>query len=213
MSQRYNPFRPGSIVGPGMFSGRATELLTLEKALFQTKNENPNHFLNCGERGIGKSSLLFYLTAVAKGLIEPLEGASFSFLTVQTELEPGITYLDLIRKIGAEFQRTIASEQRYREWTKSVLDFLSRWEVMGVKYSTNKKNGVEPHQLLDDLVHTVHTTLEALGGHVDGAIFLIDEADKPPVEAGLGEFTKLFTERSISVVVIASCSAWRDYLK
>ena len=49
--------------------------------------------------------------------------------------------------------------------------------------------------MLDDLAHTLHTTLDALGGQVDGVLFLIDEADKPDAEAGLGEFCKLFTER------------------
>jgi hypothetical protein len=193
---RYNPFRPGHIVTPGMFAGRYQELTVLEKSLFQTKNANPNHFLICGERGIGKSSLLFYLTAVAEGKINPIDGDSFSFLTIQTELEPGLTYSDLIRKIGGEFQRTIAAQNQYKEWAKSAWEFLTRWEVMGVKFNNRTKttNG-DAHQLLDDLVHTVQTTIEAIGGNIDGAAILIDEADKPSPEAGLGEFVKLFTER------------------
>jgi Cdc6-like AAA superfamily ATPase len=68
---RYNPFRPGSIVSPGMFSGRYEELEGTEHALFQTKNGNPHHFLIEGERGIGKSSLLFSLQMVAKWAHRP----------------------------------------------------------------------------------------------------------------------------------------------
>lgn len=193
--QRFNPFRPGNIVAPGMFSGRVDELLTLERALFQTKNGNPNHFLIHGERGIGKSSLLLYLDYVATGKFPTLkDSATFSFLTVNIELEPSITYLELIKKIGAEFQRVVASQERFKDLAKKAWDFLKRWEVAGVKYN-NRNGGLEPHQLLDDLVHTVYATLEDIGDATDGVLVLIDEADKPPPEANLGEFAKLFTER------------------
>src|SRR5437773_8444840 len=85
---RYNPFRPGSIVTPGMFSGRSEEILALEQSLFQTRAGNPNHFLIQGERGIGKSSLLFYLQCVARGDISSLDEVSFRFVTVSIVLEP-----------------------------------------------------------------------------------------------------------------------------
>jgi hypothetical protein len=55
---KYNPFRPNSIVTTGMFCGRFDEMKAAEQSLFQTKHENPKHFLISGERGIGKSSLL-----------------------------------------------------------------------------------------------------------------------------------------------------------
>lgn len=57
-----------------MFAGRYHEMLALEKALFQTKNGNPTHFLIDGERGIGKSSLLFNVEGVATGDFQPFEG-------------------------------------------------------------------------------------------------------------------------------------------
>lgn len=192
--QRYNPFRPGNIVAPGMFSGRVAELVAVERALFQTKNGNPNHFLIHGERGIGKSSLLLYLDYVATGKTSTLDNTTFSFLTVSIELEPATTYSDLIKKVGAEFQRVVGSQQRIKDLAKNAWEFLKRWEVAGVKYS-GRNHVVEPHQLLDDLVHTVHTTLENIGSAVDGVLVMIDEADKPPPEANLGEFSKLFTER------------------
>src|ERR1019366_5262184 len=101
--ERYNPFRPGSIVTPGMFCGRYDEFAGTERALFQTKNGNPHHFLIHGERGIGKSSLLFNLELVAKGELKPFEGSSnFNFLTLSLELEPRNTYSDVIGKVGAE---------------------------------------------------------------------------------------------------------------
>jgi len=53
----FNPFRPNSVVAPGMFLGRVMRFETVGKCLFQAKNGNPVHFLIQGERGIGKSSL------------------------------------------------------------------------------------------------------------------------------------------------------------
>lgn len=123
---RYNPFRPGSLVTPGMFAGRYQELLILERVLFQTKNDNPAHFLLCGERGIGKSSLLLYLQHVADGSINGPEAQQFSFLVVSVALEPALTYTELVKKIGAEFQRTIAAQNKYKDTLKNVWEFISR---------------------------------------------------------------------------------------
>jgi len=35
---KFNPFKPGAVVHPGMFAGRKYELQVIEKCLFQTKN-------------------------------------------------------------------------------------------------------------------------------------------------------------------------------
>ncbi len=191
---RFNPFRPGSIVTPGMFSGRAEELEALGRVLFQTKNDNPHHFLIHGERGIGKSSLLFYLQFVARGEIPTFDGGTFKFLVVNVELEPSTGYHDIIRKIGAELQRTVSSHLRVREMVKSAWDFLKRWEVMGVKYAEGER-GPAPHELIDDLTHTVERTVHETCPEFDGILILIDEADKPPATSNLGEFIKVFTER------------------
>jgi AAA ATPase domain len=200
-----NPFRPGSIITPGMFCGRLDELLIVERILFQTKHGNSGHFLIHGERGIGKSSLLLYLQYVATGSIKSIDGQTFTFLVLPLELEPTTTYTSLIKKVGAEFQRQLASQQRFKDTLANAWDFLKRWEVMGVKYS---EVGVDPDALLDDLVHTVHTALLELTGKLDGVLVLIDEADKPSaVVANLGTFAKLFTERLSKRVAVILHSA------
>jgi len=191
---RYNPFRPGSIVGPGMFSGRGSEILALEKVLFQTKNGNPHHFLIEGERGIGKSSLLFYLQLVAKGEIDSIESGTFKFLVTSVEVSPSTNEIQLIQKIGAEVQRVVSSHQRAKELLKGIWDFVTRWEAFGVSYKPHE-TAVETHELLEDLAHTVDKIISSTKGVYDGIVFLIDEADKPPAAANLGQFVKLFSER------------------
>ena len=192
--ERYNPFRPGNIVTPGMFCGRYEEFVGTERALFQTKNGNPHHFLIHGERGIGKSSLLFNLELVARGRVDPFESSNkFNFLTLSFELEPGNTYPDLIGKVGAELRRAVAARQPGTEMLKSTWDFLKRWEVMGVRYAESQRE-TKPSDLLDELTYTFEQTVTRFGSDIDGVLVLIDEADKPP-HANLGEFVKVFTER------------------
>jgi len=176
-----------------MFSGRGNELLLLEKALYQAKHGNPDHFVIFGERGIGKSSLLYYTTIVAKGEITSLDEITFRFLVVSVELAPANTYKDIITKVGAELQRTVASHEKTRELLRSAWDFLSRWEAFGISYKASDQNQTPP-ELLEDLIHTTEQVLCRAAAEIDGLLLLIDEADKPSAEAHLGQFVKLFTE-------------------
>ena len=177
-----------------MFCGRYEEFVGTEKALFQTKHGNPQHFLIHGERGIGKSSLLFSLDLVARNEVPSFENEEFNFLTLTIELEPTTTYIDLIQKIGAELRRVVALRKPALETAKATWDFLRRWEVMGVKYSGSEKEP-KPHELLNELTFTMDQTLNRFGPEIDGILILIDEADKPGLAANLGEFVKIFTER------------------
>lgn len=178
-----------------MFAGRGRELGILDRILVQTKHGNPNHFLLEGERGIGKSSLLLILDWVAKGYISSFDAGMFHFLTVNVELEPATGYSEIIRKVGGELQRELASHQQTKELLQKGWDFLKKWEIFGVKYQSPDVPPLAPYELLDDLTHTVSETVERLKGTFDGLLITIDEADKPPAQANLGEFAKLFTER------------------
>lgn len=192
---KFNPFRPGSIVNASMFAGRMEELTKLEQALFQTKNGNPHHFLLHGERGIGKSSLLFYLQCIAKGEIESLEDNQYHFLVVQVELEPSNDYSDLIKKVGSGLKRAVEAEEKIKLLAKNAWNFLVRWEVMGVRYNKKEVTQIASHELLEDLVYTFEQTVNSIKDEFDGVLVLIDEADKAPSSANLGEFVKLLTER------------------
>ena len=178
---------------PGMFSGRGAEIMAIEQALFQTRNGNPQHFLIHGERGIGKSSLLFYVDRLARGAIKVPEMGAFSFLTINLDMESSHTYGDVILRIASELRRQIASHQPAAELMKTVWDFAKRFEVKGVKYSP-ASGGPDASELLEELTFAIAKTVERLSPAIDGIVVLIDEADKAPA-AQLGEFVKHFTER------------------
>lgn len=192
---KINPFRPGQIVSPGMFHGRVNELDSLERALEQTKAGNPRHFLLQGERGIGKSSLLYYVDLLATGQVTCFDNHSrFKFVVLNIELDPGNDYLDIIKKIGTELTRAIERNDELRRLAKQVWDFLSKWEVLGVKFRREQAT-YEQHTLLADLAESFINLDLQLAKTIDGLLILVDEADKPPASANLGQFSKLLTER------------------
>lgn len=193
MTLRFNPFQPNKMVVPGMFTGRTDELTTIEQCLFQAKNGNPQHFLIEGERGIGKSSLLFLVSAMASGRIAPLHTGGMNFLTLSVDMGGVSTQLDIVRAIGRQMKSMLNEREQLRVRASQVWDFLTRWEVLGVRYHV--ANAPDPDDARDELVTTVASFVEAAGRDLDGVFILIDEADAPPESANLGEFVKLFTER------------------
>jgi hypothetical protein len=191
---KFNPFRPGSIVTPGMFAGRDNELLTLEKVLFQTKHGNPQHILVSGERGIGKSSLLYYFQLIGTGAIGTPSHQKFKFLTLSIALEPSDDFQSIIKKLGAELAHIAGRYDSLKSGATNTWNFIKRWEVAGIKYNSETSN-TQDHQLLDEFCQTLAAVLEDLKDKVEGSLVLIDEADKPPASANLGALSKLFTER------------------
>ena len=192
---KYNPFRPNSIVTPGMFSGRYDEMKAIEQALFQTKHGNPKHFIVSGERGIGKSSLFLYVDWVARGNIKTFDGRSLNFLVLTVELVGSTTYDDIVTCVAKEFKAEVARRQAIKEFAKAAWDFATSWKVMGVEYKRTQENGGDDVTLIDSLCDGIAKFLAAAAEQVDGLLILIDEADKPAQEAKLGEFCKLFTEK------------------
>lgn len=190
---KFNPFQPNKIVNNAMFVGRWEECDAIDRYLFQAKESNPQHFLVEGERGIGKSSLLFTAAKVADGSI-PFMGSDegVRFLVISTDLGGMTSQIDIVRAIAREFKNSVAASQPIKEKATAVWDFLSKWEVAGVRF--HRDNPPDADDARDALVNSVADLIQS-GAPVDGVVFMLDEADAPPVEAGLGEFLKSFTER------------------
>jgi Cdc6-like AAA superfamily ATPase len=192
MQPRFNPFRPNGIISPGMFVGRLDEITAVENFLFQTKNGNPQHFLVQGERGIGKSSLLFYLNIIAKSGQNSY--SNVRFLTVEVDLGGCSTQIDIIRKIGRALRQSISGYEGLKRTASAVWDWISNWEVLGVRYH-KEQSEFDTEEICEDLVRNLTDLCLRSQTDLDGVFFLIDEADRPPVDAGLGELLKMFTER------------------
>ncbi len=177
-----------------MFVGRTDELRQLTRILSQVKQENPQHFLIHGERGIGKSSLLLYFRVLAEGRIESLDKEKFGFLTLEIELEPETTYAQIIHRVATQLKNKVDDLQKLKDFAKSAWEFITRWEVLGVKYTSASKD-IQPSDMLDELAESFARVEQSVRGEYDGILLLIDEADKPPHSSHLGEFVKLFSEK------------------
>ena len=208
---KFNPFKPNAIVNSGMFSGRMTEVYAIEQSLHQTRNGSPKHFIIEGERGIGKSSLLFYIQMLAAGDLAMSDAElDFQFLVLSVELSEGVTYLDLIQKIGNELKRQLGRMHDVKLLAKTAWDFISNWSVLGVEYKKDHA-GKDTTQAIEDLAQTMADIVKSASAklaskkQLDGILLLIDEADKPSEQARLGEFCKLFTERLTKIGCSSVC--------
>ncbi len=194
MAFRFNPYQPKKMIAPGMFTGRTEELRAIEKILYQTKFENPQHFLIEGERGIGKLSLLFLLAGVASGLVPSMEGSHFNFLTVSVDLGGVHSQADIVKTIARQLRTVISEEGRLKEKATEIWNFASKFEAFGIKFK-GEVTELSQDDMRDELIESIVQFSKRCAGQSDGIVILIDEADAPSESAGLGEFVKFFTER------------------
>ena len=190
---KFNPFRPGSVVSPGMFIGRTDELDTIEQCLFQAKHGNPQHFLIEGERGIGKTSLMHYTEVLARGEVNPLRTKQLiKFLTLPVDIGSAQSQIDIVRALAREWKRAISEHDALKANLTTVWNFLSSWEILGFGYY---REDIDPDDAREELAVKFRDMLNASSEYVDGVFVVIDEADAPEPSAKLGEFLKFFTEQ------------------
>jgi len=191
---RFNPFQPNKIVNSAMFVGRLDEIKKIEHYLFQARSGNAQNFLIDGERGIGKSSLLHFVSTIANGRIVGVSGVRFNFLLLSIDMGGVTAQLDIVRAIARELKSALARIQDLKENAKKVIDFMANWEVMGVRYH-KERDTIDPEDAKDALVDQIVRVAQDDSLGFEGVLIVIDEADAPPIEAGFGEFLKSVTER------------------
>lgn len=188
---RYNPFKPNNIVPPGSFTGRVDEILTIQNCLYQAKFENPQHFLIEGERGIGKSSLVNLIGNIGRGDVNL--DYEMNFIVCSIDVGGVHSQLDIVRRLGREIKSQISSSEPIKAKAGKVWDFLSNWEILGVRF--HKDDKADPDDAREALVDQIANLMEAAKADRDGLLLLMDEADAAPAEANLGEFLKSVSER------------------
>ncbi len=186
---RYNPFKPGSVVQPGMFSGRKNEIEIIKKCLFQTKYESPQNFLIQGERGIGKSSLVLYAKYLANGSLNE-EHKKYNFIVIKIDLEAKYTFFNIAERLISE----IEAEINKLNLLDSIKSMLKSIQTSYISIKTQKTPSSMLIAQIADLLKKISETKD-----IDGVCLLIDEADKPSAETGLGSFFKLLTERLVTI--------------
>jgi Cdc6-like AAA superfamily ATPase len=176
-----------------MFAGRLDELRAIDHYLLQTKNGNPQHFLIEGERGIGKSSNFLCARLVGTGKMQTLNlDQQLDCIVISISLTDHDDYFSILRKIAVELKRQIDSRNTLKSLAMSAIDIISRFEVGGVRHNRDMST-VERDELFGTLQNDIVRLIENFTTEY-GILPLIDEADKPSSDAGLGIICKLLTE-------------------
>ncbi|WP_371833449.1 ATP-binding protein [Ferirhizobium litorale] len=179
----------------GVYKSRGYSVKLIERCLFQSKNGSPQHFLVQGERGIGKSSLLLYVEMIADGKTRPiLTDQAFRFVTVSVDLGGCQSQIDIVRKFGRGLKTALSTRDAVKQAASGFWNWLTNWEVLGVRYHKDQSE-LDAEEVCDELVTRLSNLCNVASSEIDGVLLLIDEADRPPTEAGLGELLKMLTER------------------
>jgi hypothetical protein len=197
-----NPFIPHHPIDAKHFVGRSDELRRLEASLEHTKRRKPINFMITGDRGIGKTSLLNYVQAMARSYSDKSE-ESFRFIVVNIQTENTTTQLDFVRKVELSLRHELDRTEVARAFLDRAWSFVQRLEVAGVKLQEAKD---DPYKLLweefaNSLVQTVKRICAPEGAPVDGPsdaydgiLILVDEVDTAGKQFEIGAFLKYLTE-------------------
>lgn len=197
--KKINPFKPNSPVPTAMFAGRLKEIEVLENGLYQTKNNSPHHFLITGERGIGKSSLLYLLKYMAAGDVKSPDYDVFKFITIDLVISDRTDLVTLIKLIDKNIARSVGKVEAVRKFLSDTWAFVQRVKVMdsGIE---QKKSTDNADILIDDFAWSLAETCKRItrpekGEEAkDGIVFFLDEADNACPTLHLGYFMKVVTE-------------------
>lgn len=196
---KINPFKPNSPVPKGMFAGRMNEVLALEKGLFQTKSGQPVHFMVTGDRGIGKSSLLFYFQGLSAGEIKSPDYEKFNFVTISLSVSDRIDISSLIRLARQHIDREVGKVESLRTFLSATWEFVQRIRVMDSGISAAEQDA-EVELQLDNFTHSLAETCKRITRperdecRKDGIVFIFDECDNATPPLRLGYFFKTVTE-------------------
>ena len=197
MKKRFiDPFFPNRPVkDPNLFEGRTEQIDEIVDALFQTKNQNPKHFIITGDRGIGKSSLLLQTKILSEGENSwanryniDLGCDKFNFISSWTDVTDGQTLENLAKCLLTDLESTV----------KKIFSSLKFSIDLG-GFIQIEKNG-ENEKSITDIVNEFVKNLGTIYSNVhkenkDGIIIFIDELDRVSIESGVSTFFKLVTEK------------------
>lgn len=185
-----------------MFAGRDRELQRLQQHLVQTAAGEPTNFMITGERGIGKSSLMLYVSALASGSVT-IGGGVCKFLVLDIDIDTKTTQTGLIKKVELATHQKLDKTEPARAILTKTWEFLQRvktgpFSIQGAEVETDETLVEEFSYSLARLAERICDNAKAatdFGAKYDGIMILIDEADNASASLDVGAFVKLVMER------------------
>jgi hypothetical protein len=131
---------------------------------------------------------------VAQGQLPTFSNDKVNFVTASVDLGGCQTQVEIIKAIARGIKRSVSEHQATKEAAKKLWDWLTSWEVLGIRFHKDQED-VDPQDIADELIGRISDFCIQSQEQIDGVLILLDEADQPSVDADLGQFVKLFTER------------------
>ena len=163
------------------------------RLLNRTTHGNVRHGLITGDRGIGKSSLASQLGAIASGdesasllAADLLDGTRFDFLVAEHVAQKGEGVGDVVAGL-------IASLDRARNKRKLPITWTIEIDLKLIKGKIGQSEDAR-REAVAAFVDEIERAWNAVEGHADGIMLVIDEVDRIAEEPGVATFFKVATE-------------------
>lgn len=191
-----DPFFPNRPVNdPLRFSGREDQVEEVVDSLFQIANKNPKHTIITGDRGIGKSSLLFQTKLLATGdnrlatkLNIDIGQDKFDFITAWHDADKGQNIENVVYGLLEDLQNKLS---------KLLGKFNFEFDIAGILKITQNE---AKEKSITDLVNLFCKQIEDANKEVikkgkNGILLFIDEIDRVSADSGVATFLKLTAEK------------------
>jgi len=197
MKKRFvDPFFPNRpVIDPNLFEGRTEQIDEIVDALYQSKNNNPKHFIITGDRGIGKSSLLLQTKILSEGdnsLAErygiDLGVGKYNYVSSWTDVTDGQTLENLAKCLLVDLETTIKKIFSSLKFTLDLAGFIQ------IERTSSDDKSVT--DIVSEFVKNLKTIYDNVNKQSkDGIIIFIDELDRVSISSGVSSFFKLVTEK------------------
>ena len=191
-----DPFCPNvPLDDPSLFEGRTEEIKEIINALYQTYRLHPQYLMITGDRGIGKSSLLYQTKLLATGNNKladkfglSIGKLNFDFVTIWHDSDHDQTLNDVVEGLLEELKGRIES---------IIENFTFDIDLGGILKISKKE---EKSHTISNLVKVFCKHIKKASDKIaeekkDGIIIFIDEMDRLPQDCGIASFMKLVVER------------------
>lgn len=197
MKKRFvDPFFPNRPVDdPNRFSGREEQVDEVIDALYQIANGNPKHTIITGDRGIGKSSLLYQSKLLAMGnntlatrFKLDLGINKYNFITVWHDIDQDQNLKKIIYGLLKDLQTKLSKILKKMNFELDLGGILT--------ISKNEDTDISIAEYVELFYGQVAKAYEEVKKtDKNGIIFFVDEIDRIPPETGIASFFKLAAEK------------------
>lgn len=197
MKKRFiDPFFPNRPVDdPNKFSGREAQVDEVIDTLYQIANGNPKHTIITGDRGIGKSSLLYQTKLLAMGnntlanrFKLDLGINKYDFVTVWHDIDQDQNLKNIIYGLLDDLQTKLSKVFKKLNFELDLGGILT--------ISKNEDTDISIAEYVELFyVQVAKAYEEVKKTDKNGILFFIDELDRIPPKTGIASFFKLAAEK------------------